>query len=113
MSFYRPRAGCVQAACKPSVNRVRPAPRGQRKRPAAFFTARREMFMRLLRAEARLEGMTRRWPCVIFSQRPDFGVPFASPNIEELTGTTPSTFPVPGLASAPPASPCSVPASNM
>ncbi|HXR08515.1 MAG TPA: ATP-binding protein [Candidatus Acidoferrum sp.] len=48
--------------------------------------ARREMFMRLLRAETRLEGMTRRWPCVIFSQRPDFGVNFASPNIKELTG---------------------------
>ena len=30
--------------------------------------------------------MTRRWPCVMFSQRPDFGVQFASPNIEELTG---------------------------
>ena len=49
-------------------------------------SARREMFMRLLRAEARLEGMSRRWPCVMFSQRPDFGVSFASPNIEELTG---------------------------
>ncbi len=54
--------------------------------------ARREMFMRLLRAEARLEGMTRRWPCVIFSQRPDFGVPFASPNIEELTGISPEDW---------------------
>ena len=49
-------------------------------------SARRELFMRLLRAEARLEGMARRWPCVMFSQRPDFGVQFASPNIEELTG---------------------------
>ena len=54
--------------------------------------ARREMFMRLLRAEARLEGMTRRWPCVMFSQRPDFGVEFASPNIEELTGISPEAW---------------------
>jgi signal transduction histidine kinase len=49
-------------------------------------SARREMFVRLLRAEARLEGLTRRWPCVIFSQRPDFSLQFASPNIQELTG---------------------------
>lgn len=52
-------------------------------------SARREMFMRLLRAEARLEGMSRRWPCVVLSQRPDFTVQFASPNIEELTGIAP------------------------
>lgn len=48
--------------------------------------ARREMFVRLLRAEARLEGLMRRWPCVIFSQRPDFSVQFISPNIQELAG---------------------------
>ena len=42
--------------------------------------------MRLLRAEAQLDGLMRRWPCVIFSQRPDFSLQFASPNIEELTG---------------------------
>lgn len=54
--------------------------------------ARREMFMRLLRAEARLEGMNRRWPCVVFSQQPDFGIPFASPNIEELTGISPEDW---------------------
>ena len=57
-------------------------------------SARREMFMRLLRAEARLEGMTRRWPCIVFSQRPDFGVQFASPNIEELTGLSPEAWAV-------------------
>jgi PAS domain S-box-containing protein len=51
-------------------------------------SARREMFVRLLRAEARLDGLMRRWPCVIFSQRPDFSVQFISPNIEELTGIT-------------------------
>jgi signal transduction histidine kinase len=55
-------------------------------------SARREMFMRLLRAEARLEGLTRRWPCVIFSQRPDFSVQFTSPNIEELTGVPPEEW---------------------
>ncbi|HXC99061.1 MAG TPA: ATP-binding protein [Verrucomicrobiae bacterium] len=49
-------------------------------------SARREMFMRLLRAEARLDRLLRRWPCVVFSQRPDFGLQFASPNIQELTG---------------------------
>ena len=55
-------------------------------------SARRELFMRLLRAEARLEGMARRWPCVMFSQRPDFSVQFASPNIEELTGLSPEAW---------------------
>lgn len=49
-------------------------------------SARRDLFVRLLRAENRLEGLTRRWPCVIFSQRPDFTVDFATPNIKELTG---------------------------
>jgi signal transduction histidine kinase len=55
-------------------------------------SARRELFMRLLRAEARLEGMTRRWPCVVLSQRPDFCVQFASSNIEELTGIAPEAW---------------------
>lgn len=49
-------------------------------------SARRDMFVRLLRAENRLEGLTRRWPCVIFSQLPDFSLQFATPNIKELTG---------------------------
>lgn len=49
-------------------------------------SARREMFMRLLRAEAQLDRLMRRWPCVVFSQRPDFSLQFVSPNIEELTG---------------------------
>jgi signal transduction histidine kinase len=55
--------------------------------------ARRELFVRLLRAEARLEGLTRRFPCVIFSQRPDFSLHFASPNIKELTGIDPADWP--------------------
>ena len=49
-------------------------------------SARRETYMRLLRAEAQLDGLMQRWPCVIFSQRPDFSLQFVSPNIEELTG---------------------------
>ncbi len=49
-------------------------------------SARRDMFARWLRAGARLEGLTRRWPCIILSQRPDFSLQFASPNIKELTG---------------------------
>lgn len=53
-------------------------------------SARRDMFVRLLRAEARLDGLMRRWPCVIFSQRPDFSVQFISPNIHELTGISAS-----------------------
>jgi PAS domain S-box-containing protein len=50
--------------------------------------ARREMFLRLLRAEAQLESITKRWPGVIFSQRADYSFSFASPRIEELTGCT-------------------------
>jgi signal transduction histidine kinase len=48
--------------------------------------ARREMFMRLLRAEQQVDRLMRCWPCVVFSQRPDFSLQFASPNIEDLTG---------------------------
>jgi signal transduction histidine kinase len=49
-------------------------------------SARRENYMRLLRAEAQLDSLMRRWPCVIFSQRPDLTMQFISPNIAELTG---------------------------
>src|SRR5665213_1180741 len=49
-------------------------------------SARRDMFMRLLRAEQQLDRLLRCWPCVVFSQRPDFSLHFASPNIGELTG---------------------------
>lgn len=48
--------------------------------------ARREMYFRLLRAEANLDNLVHRWPGVIFSQRADFSFRFASPAIEELTG---------------------------
>ncbi|MDB6020638.1 MAG: hypothetical protein JWQ04_495 [Pedosphaera sp.] len=50
--------------------------------------ARRELFVRLLRAESQLDRLMRRWPCVIFSQRPDFSLQFVSPNIETLTGVS-------------------------
>ena len=49
---------------------------------------RRDMFVRLLRAEAQLDRVMRGWPCVVFSQRPDFSLQFASPNILELTGVS-------------------------
>ena len=55
-------------------------------------SARRDMFVRLLRAENRLEGLTRRWPCIIFSQLPDFSLEFATPNIKELTGLDASAW---------------------
>ncbi len=50
--------------------------------------ARREMFLRLLRAEAQLKSLTERWPGVIFSQRADFSFRFVSPQIEALTGVS-------------------------
>ena len=51
-------------------------------------SARRQMFVRLLRAEGQLNNLVRRWPGVIFSQRPDLTFQFVSPKIEELTGVT-------------------------
>jgi PAS domain S-box-containing protein len=51
-------------------------------------TARRNMFIRLLRAEAQLENLIHRWPGVIFSQRTDFTFLFVSPQIERFTGIT-------------------------
>ncbi len=48
--------------------------------------ARRQMFVRLLRAEAQLKNLTDHWPGVIFSQRSDLSFRFVSPKIEELTG---------------------------
>jgi PAS domain S-box-containing protein len=50
--------------------------------------AQREMFLRLLRAEAQLKSLTERWPGVIFSQRADFSFRFVSPQIETLTGVS-------------------------
>ncbi len=46
----------------------------------------RQMFVRLLRAEAQLGNLMQSWPGVIFSQRADFSFQFVSPRILELTG---------------------------
>lgn len=45
-----------------------------------------DMFVRLLRAESRLQNITEQWPGIIFSQRADFTFRFVSPKIEDLTG---------------------------
>lgn len=50
--------------------------------------ARREAFVRMLRAEARLHNLITHWPGVVFSQRADFSFSFVSPKIEELTGVS-------------------------
>ena len=55
-------------------------------------SAQREMFVRLLRAEAQLKSLTQRWPGVIFSQRADFTFRFVSPKIVELTGLAPAEW---------------------
>ena len=47
---------------------------------------RREIFARLLRAEAELATITQCWPGVLFSQRPDCSFFFISSKIEEFTG---------------------------
>ncbi len=48
--------------------------------------AARQMFLRLLRAEAQLANLEQSWPGVIFSQRADFSFQAVSPRISELTG---------------------------
>lgn len=47
---------------------------------------RRDLFVRVMRAEAQLMTLTEQWPGVIFSQRSDLSFRFVSPKIEELTG---------------------------
>jgi signal transduction histidine kinase len=46
----------------------------------------RSMFVRMMKAESRLQNLAERWPGVIFTQRPDFTFEFITPRIEELTG---------------------------
>ena len=48
--------------------------------------ASRALRLRLLRTEAQLDNLMRRWPGVIFSQRADMSFHYASPRLEELTG---------------------------
>jgi PAS domain S-box-containing protein len=59
----------------------------------------RALRLRLLRTEAQLDNLMRRWPGVIFSQRADMSFHYASPKLEDLTGvpltewtTRPETF---------------------
>jgi len=53
----------------------------------------RQMFVRLLQAETQLKSLMQRWPGVIFSQRADFSIRYASPRIAELTGVPESEWP--------------------
>jgi PAS domain S-box-containing protein len=46
----------------------------------------RQMFIRLLRAEAQLANLMDSWPGVLFSQRADFSFQSVSPRISDLTG---------------------------
>jgi signal transduction histidine kinase len=46
----------------------------------------RSMFVRMMKAESRLQNLAERWPGIIFTQRPDFTFEFITPKIEELTG---------------------------
>jgi signal transduction histidine kinase len=48
--------------------------------------SRRNMYVRLLRAEAQLDNWVNRWPGVMFSQRADYSFIFASKALEQLTG---------------------------
>ncbi|MDB6129946.1 MAG: hypothetical protein JWM04_1053 [Verrucomicrobiales bacterium] len=48
--------------------------------------ARREMFMRLVKAEEQLRKLVHRWPGVIFTQRPDFSFDFISSQVEPMLG---------------------------
>lgn len=48
-----------------------------------------QLFIRLVRSEAQLQNLLRRWPGVIFSQRADFTFAYVSPRVEALTGIAP------------------------
>ena len=48
--------------------------------------SRRALFLRLMRAESQLKTLMEQWPGVIFSQRADLSLRYASPRLEELTG---------------------------
>ena len=55
-------------------------------------SSRRNMYVRLLRAEAQLDNWVNRWPGVMFSQRADYSFIFASSAIEHLTGIPPEEW---------------------
>ena len=48
--------------------------------------ANQRLRLRLLKAEAEVDNLMRRWPGVIFNQRSDMSFHYASPRLEELTG---------------------------
>ena len=48
--------------------------------------ATQQLRLRLLKAEAEVDNLMRRWPGVIFNQRSDMSFHYASPRLEELTG---------------------------
>ena len=48
--------------------------------------ANQRLRLRLLQAEAQVDNLMRRWPGVIFNQRSDMSLHYASPRLEELTG---------------------------
>ncbi len=55
-------------------------------------SASRELFLRVLRAEAQLEKLARYWPGVIFTQRPDLTFQSVTGRIQELTGRSPAQW---------------------
>jgi signal transduction histidine kinase len=54
--------------------------------------ARRNMYVRLLRAEAQLDNWVNRWPGVMFSQRADFSFSFISSTVKQFTGIDPEDW---------------------
>ena len=54
--------------------------------------ATQQLRLRLLKAEAEVDNLMRRWPGVIFNQRSDMSFHYASPRLEELTGVPLSEF---------------------
>ena len=52
----------------------------------------KQLRLRLLRAESQLDKLIERWPGVVFSQRADFSFQFVSAKIEELTGVPPDLW---------------------
>ncbi|MBI5800608.1 MAG: hypothetical protein HZA92_07760 [Verrucomicrobia bacterium] len=78
--------GCVQvrlSSTLPPVTELAESPWDEH---LSSEGARREVFVRMLRAEARLHNLITHWPGVVFSQRADFSFSFVSPLIEQLTG---------------------------
>lgn len=54
--------------------------------------ATQQLRLRLLKAEAEVDNLMRRWPGVIFNQRSDMSFHYASPRLEELTGVPLAEF---------------------